>query len=83
VHFKYRQKEEEAERLPEMIPYVLVNYKDAISKKRMDEINKQIKAVEGSENGELLNDLLQQLACLQNARKEFALNLRERIIVKV
>jgi DNA primase len=83
VHFKYRKKEEEQEKLPELIPYVLINYKDAISEKRMNELTKEIKAAETNGDFELLNNLLQQFTSLQNARKEFALNLRERIIVKV
>jgi DNA primase len=82
IHFKHRKKEDEKEKLYELIPYVLMNYKEAILKKEMDELNMKIKVAEENNDFESLTDLLKQLAEKQETRKQLALNLRERIITK-
>lgn len=82
VHFKHRKKEEEKERLLELIPYVMLNYKDAILKKEMNELNIKIKNAETNNDFETLKDLVKQLSEYQEKRKLLALNLRERIITK-
>jgi DNA primase len=82
IHFKNRKKEEEKEKLPELVPYVLINYKDAILKKEMEELNLKIKEMEANNDFESLTNILSQLAEKQEIRKQLALNLRERIITK-
>ena len=84
VHFRHRKKEEEDERLVELIPYVILNYKDVILKKNMDEINQKIKEAEQANDFEQLKELVKQLSDLwKESQKEIALHLRERIITKL
>jgi DNA primase len=84
VHSKYKKVESESEKLLELIPYVVLNYKDAILKSRMEEINRQIKAAQEKGELEQLEQLIKQLTELwQKSKKEIALHLRERIITKI
>jgi DNA primase len=84
VHFKHKKIETEKEKLLELIPYVILTYKDAILKNRMDEINHQIKIAEEKGDSEELEQLIKQLTGLwQESKKEIALHLRERIITKI
>ncbi|GHT73681.1 DNA primase [Bacteroidia bacterium] len=84
VHSKYKKVEKESEKLLELIPYVLLNYKDAILKHRMDEMNRQIKIAQEEGNTGELAELVKQLTELwQQSKKEIALHLRERIITKI
>jgi DNA primase len=82
VHFKYKKKEEEKEELLNIIPYVLMNYKDIIIKKEMEALNLKVKTAEENNDFELLKELLRQLSEWHEKRKVLALNLRERIITK-
>lgn len=79
---KHRKKEDEKEKLLDIIPYVLMNYKDAVLKKKAEELNLEIKTAEKNNEFDSLQDLLSQLAEIQKIRKQLALNLRERIITK-
>ena len=84
VHFRHRKKEEEEEKLVELIPYVILNYKDVILKKSMDEISRKIKEAEQMNDFEQLKELVKQLSDLwKESQKEIALHLRERIITKL
>ncbi|MDR0682740.1 MAG: DNA primase [Dysgonamonadaceae bacterium] len=84
VHSKYKKVESESEKLLELIPYVVLNYKDAILKSRMEEINRQIKAAQEKGEPAQLEQLIKQLTELwQKSKKEIALHLRERIITKI
>ncbi|MDR0799905.1 MAG: DNA primase [Dysgonamonadaceae bacterium] len=82
VHFRYRKKEEETEKLAELISYVLLNYKDAILRGEIDKLNVKIKEAEVGDDFETIKSLIIQLTDWEKARKELALNLRERIIPK-
>jgi DNA primase len=84
VHSKYKKVESESEKLLELIPYVVLNYKDAILKSRMEEINRQIRIAQENGEFEKLEQLIKQLTELwQKSKKEIALHLRERIITKI
>ena len=84
VHSKFKKVEKESEKLLELIPYVLLNYKDAILKHRMAEIQQQIKIAQEKGDKEEENELLKQLTELwKESKKEIALHLRERIITKI
>ncbi len=82
VHSKTRKLEEENEKLEELVPYVLLTYKDAILRHQMDELNKQIKEAEANNDFEKVSQLVKELSQLwQDTRKEIARRLRERIIM--
>jgi len=84
VHSKYKKIETEKEKLLEIIPYVILTYKDAILKYRMEEINHKIKVAEKEGNLKELEQLIKQLTEIwQDSKREIALHLRERIITKI
>ncbi|BAG83704.1 DNA primase [Candidatus Azobacteroides pseudotrichonymphae] len=65
------------------IPYVMLNYKNAILKHRVETINKQIKLAEKGNNFDKQKELISQLSGLLKTKKVIALRLRERIITKL
>lgn len=84
IHFKFREPEDEKDKLFELVPYVVLNYKDAILKSKMDEISRQIKEAEQQNDYEQVMALVRQQSELWiKLKKQLALHLRERIITKV
>ena len=91
IHFKNKPQTTEEEQkielqkmLREQLPYEICNYKDAILKHQMEDINRQIKQAESE--GDVIRqlDLIKQLSDLwKTAKKTIALRLRERIITKI
>jgi DNA primase len=70
--------------LLEQVPYVLFNYKDAILRQEMDDLNLRIKIAEGNNDGTEADRLIRQLMELwKDFKKEIALRLHERIITKI
>ncbi|GHU72032.1 DNA primase [Bacteroidia bacterium] len=89
IHSKNKPKEQddttELQRvLHEQVPYVLTNYKDAIVKHEMENINRQIKQAEIDGDVARQLELVKQLSELwTTSKKAIALFLRERIITKI
>jgi DNA primase len=78
------RKEKLNNRLLEEVPYVMFNYKDAIVRSRMESITKQMEQAQNDGDFERLKDLTRQLSHLwKEAKKEIAVQLRERIITKI
>jgi DNA primase len=70
--------------LLEQVPYVMFNYKDAILKRRMDDITRQIQQAQDDDDFEKQKALTLQLTQLwKNSKKAIAVQLRERIITKI
>ncbi|MCL1938616.1 MAG: DNA primase [Candidatus Azobacteroides sp.] len=70
--------------LLEQVPYVLYNYKDAILRQEMDDLNVQIKMAEENNDRIEADRLIRQLMELwKDFKKEIALRLHERIITKI
>jgi DNA primase len=82
IHFKNREKVEEDKKLLILAPYAFMNYRNAVLKKEIDELNRKIKNAEGNNDFESLKELVKQLLKCQEERKILALNLRERVIQK-
>jgi DNA primase len=80
IHFKYREKEEEGKKLLMLVPYAFMNYRSAVLKKEIDQLNLKIKNAEDTNDFESLNKLVKQLIEYQEERKILTLNLPERII---
>ncbi|MDR2806357.1 MAG: DNA primase [Dysgonamonadaceae bacterium] len=77
-------KEELNNRLLEQVPYVMFNYKDAILKRQMEAITRQIEQAQAEGNVEKQTELARQLTLLwKNSKKEIAIQLRERVITKI
>lgn len=82
VHTKYMKIEAEHERLPDLMPRVIYEYKDAILSCRIRDLQGQIKA-EGSRqpyDPVRITSLMEQLANLHQIRSDFARYLGERIV---
>lgn len=84
IHSRFKEIPGEKDKLIDLVPYVVINYKDAILKNRIDEINVFIK--ESEANGDFdkvmaLTTELSELWC--ESKKLFAKHLRERIITKI
>ena len=84
IHSKYKniQKEEE-EKLKDLVPYVVLNYKNALLQKNIDELNRQMQEAEKANNAEQIDSLLKELSDLTKKKQQFALYLRERIVTKI
>ena len=81
IHSKFKDLPDERERLIDLVPYLVINYKDAILKNRIDEITAQIKELEKSGDLARTLELMKELSELwSESRKLLAKHLRERII---
>jgi DNA primase len=84
IHSKFKKIEEESDRLVELVPYEVMNYKDAILKKRMEDINLKIKIAQEEKDSEKIIKLVSELSLLwQESKKLLAKHLGERIILKL
>ena len=84
IHSKYKEVPHEKEKLIDLVPYLVINYKDAILKNRIDEINVLIRESEKTGNSESVDKLTRELAELwSESKKLFAKHLGERIITKI
>ncbi len=84
IHSKFQKVEEESEKLMELVPYEVLNYKDAILKKQMDELNYKIKKAEEQGNSEYSAQLMSELSELwKESKKILSKHLGERIILKI
>ena len=84
IHSKYKNiQNEEEKQLKEILPYVVINYKNAVLQNNIDELNRKMQEAERTNNLEQLNVVLKELADLTEIKKQFALYLRERIVTKI
>jgi len=83
IHFKYKNIPKEEEKLKDLVPYVVINYKNAILQNNIDELNRQMQEAEKAGNVEQINLLLKNLCDLTKKKQEIALYLRERIVTKI
>ncbi|MDR0832601.1 MAG: DNA primase [Candidatus Symbiothrix sp.] len=84
VHSKYKKVVTEEEKLLELVLYAVLNYKDAILKQQMDDINRRMAEAQTRQDADEQQQLVIQLAELwRKSKKELALHLRERIITKI
>ena len=83
IHSKYKKIPTEEEKLTDVVPYVVVNYKNALLQNRIDEINLQVQEAEKTGNIEQINSLLKELSVLTKKKQQIALHLRERIVTKI
>jgi DNA primase len=84
IHSKYKNiQNEEEKQLKEILPYVVINYKNAVLQNNIDELNRKMQEAERANDLEQLNVVLKELADLIEKKKQFALYLRERIVTKI
>jgi DNA primase len=83
-HSKFQKIEDESEKLPELVPYEMLNYKDAILKKQMKELENQIKMAQDDNDIAQVNELVMKLSNLwQDSKKIISKHLGERIVIKI
>jgi len=83
IHSKYKIIPKEEEKLVDLVPYVVVNYKNAHLQNRIDELNRQRQEAEQAGNTEQGDYLLKTLSDLTRKKQQIALHLRERIVTKI
>jgi len=84
VHSKFQKIEEESEKLIELVPYEVLNYKDAILKRQMDILNARIKSAQDNNDFEEMKKLMSELSSLwQEPKKIISKHLGERIVIKI
>jgi DNA primase len=83
IHSKYKRVPLEEEKLIDLVPYEVINYKNVLVQNHIDEINAQIKEAEKNTDLEQLTVLLKESAVWLDKKKEMASALRERIVTKI
>ncbi len=83
IHSKFQQVRTEADRLSDIIPYVMLVYKEAILEKQINELNNQIKKLSGSDDFEKIIQLMKELTELKETQKLIAKHTGERIVRKM
>jgi DNA primase len=83
IHSKYKQVPGEEEKLIDMVPYIVINYKNALLQVRIDEINRLIQEAEKDGNLNRTIELMKELLQWNQKKKNIAPFLRERIITKI
>ncbi|GHT62867.1 hypothetical protein AGMMS50239_17430 [Bacteroidia bacterium] len=83
IHSRYKQIPKEEKKLFDLVPYVVINYKNALLQNRMDEINASIREAERNGDIEQVVERMKELSVYTQKKKMIAPLLRERIITKM
>ena len=83
IHSRYKQIPKEEKKLFDLVPYVVINYKNALLQNRMDEINTSIMEAERNGDFEQVVEKMKELFVYEQKKKIIAPLLRERIITKM
>ena len=83
IHSKHKTIPREEERLIDLVPYVVINYKNALLQNTIDELNRKMRDVENTNDLEQINHLLKALSELTKKKQQIAVYLRERIVTKI
>jgi DNA primase len=83
IHSKFKVIPKEEEKLIDLVPYVVINYKNARLQNNIDELNRKMQETERANNTEQINVLLKELSELTKRKQLIALHLRERIVTKL
>jgi DNA primase len=83
IHSRHRQIQKEEKKLFDLVPYVVINYKNALLQKRMEEIQASLREAERNGDSERLLSNMKELVVYTQKKKMIAPLLRERIITKM
>lgn len=83
VHSKFQQIRKESERLKDVIPYIVLVYKDAILKKHISELTLKIKQLSEADNFEEVVKMMKELGELKETQKIISKYTGERIVLKM
>jgi DNA primase len=82
IHEKTQQIEPEEKRLYELVPRVMLEYKDRVLHTRLKEVQEKIKAAQEAHDNEALEELLHTYTSLNATKNQLAKELGERIVLK-
>jgi DNA primase len=82
IHSRYKPTPKEEKKLFDLVPYVVINYKNALLQRSIDEINAAIGEAERNGDLEQMNERISALAVYTQKKKMIAPLLRERIVTK-
>ena len=83
IHSRYKPVPKEEKKLFDLVPYVVINYKNALLQNRMDKVNASIREAERTGDFEQVVEGMKELAVYTQKKKIIAPFLRERIITKM
>jgi len=83
IHSKYKIIPKEEEKLKDLVPYIVINYKNALLQNNIDELNRRIQEEEKAGNADQTILLLKELSDLTRKKQQIAIHLRERIVTKM
>lgn len=83
IHSKFKKIPKEEEKLIDLVPYVVINYKNALLQNKIDGLYRQMQETEKAGNPEQINSLLKEISDLNKKKQQIAVYLRERIVTKM
>jgi DNA primase len=83
VHSKVKRVESDSERLLELIPRVVYEFKNSLLLERIRGKLIELKSASDAKNNLLANEIMREMAELEEVKKQLSKNLGERIIIKI
>lgn len=83
VHSKIKKIETDLERLNELVPRVLYEFKNSLILDSIRQKLAELKAASDARNNPLIDEIMREMAVLEDYKKELSKTLGERIIIKI
>ena len=83
VHSKVKKIEADGDRLIELIPRVIYEFKNSLILHDIRQKLIELKAASDAKNSQLANQIMTEMAGLENVKKQLSKELGERIIIKI
>ena len=83
IHAKTKEIKQDINRLAELVPRVIYEYKNSLLLDLIKQKLMQMKAANDEKNFTLLNEMMQEMSQLEIAKKQLSKMLGERIIIKI
>ncbi|MDR1720580.1 MAG: DNA primase [Dysgonamonadaceae bacterium] len=83
IHSKFQKIDMETDKLLELIPYEVMNYKSAMLEEQINRLSLHIKQAQETNDTEKLPELFKELATLKEIKTKLSKNLGERIVEKL
>jgi len=83
VHSKIKKVGTDAERLLELTPRVIFEFKNSLLLEKIREKLLELKSASDAKNNLLANEIMREMAGLEDVKKQLSKNLGERIIIKI
>ena len=83
VHSKVKKVESDSERLIELIPRVIFEYKNSLIIARIRQKLLEMKAASDNKNNLRVDEIMREMAELEGVKRQLSKTLGERIIIKI